>query len=148
MILSATFSKPAPSVAEILGKDYKKIKIKIENSGGKTGYFAEMFTEKQVFHRHLTAQELDDFVKNYSDLAYEFSVRQFAGKDIDIISNVAGPLALSVVFIVSKNLGEAVVKMLLDTIYGVRKTNVKQAEKLTNIAKSMGIARSGDELDG
>ena len=48
----------------------------------------------------------------------------------------------------SKNLGEAIVKMLLDTVYGVRLSNVKQAEKLTKIAKSMGLGRSEDELDG
>ncbi len=95
-----------------------------------------------------TLRELDDFVKDYSDLAYEFSVRQFAGKDIDIITSVAGPLALSVVFIISKNLGDAVVKLLLDAVYGVRKTNTKQAEKLATIAKSMGLGRSGDEIDG
>lgn len=95
-----------------------------------------------------TLKQLDDFVQEYSDLAYEFSVRQFAGKDIDIISSVAGPLALAIVFIVSKNLGEAIVKMLLDTVYGVRLSNVKQAEKLTKIAKSMGLGRSEDELDG
>ena len=52
MLLSATFSKPDSSVLEVLGRDYKKIKIRIENSEGKTGYYAEMFTEKQVFHKH------------------------------------------------------------------------------------------------
>ena len=50
MILSATFSKPGSDVEEKLGRPYKKIKIAVENAGGKTGYFAQMFTEKQVFH--------------------------------------------------------------------------------------------------
>ena len=95
-----------------------------------------------------TLRQLDNFVKDYSDLAYEFSIRQFSGKDIDIITSVTGPLALCIVFIASKNMGEGIVKMVLDSIYGPRKTNLKQAEKLTNIAKTMGLARNdGDESD-
>ena len=92
MILSATFSKPAPSVAEILGKDYKKIKIKIENSGGKTGYFAEMFTEKQVFHRHLTAQELDDFVKTHAGTTFRNCVERTDSEEITILANKKGKI--------------------------------------------------------
>ena len=94
-----------------------------------------------------TLKMLDDFVKNYSDLAYEFSVRQFAGKDIDIISTVTGPLSLSIVYILSNELGERVVKMLLDTIYGNRKINERLASKLTKIGKTMGIVKSGDDSD-
>ena len=94
-----------------------------------------------------TLKQLDDFKKNYSDLAYEFSVRQFAGKDIDIISSVTGPLALCVVFIVSKDMGENIVKMLLDRVYGERKTNERMAIKLTNIAKSMGLVKSGEDAN-
>ncbi len=92
-----------------------------------------------------TLKELDDFIRDYSDLAYEFSIRQFDGKDIDIITSITGPLALCVVFIVAKDMGESSVKMLLDTVYGERKINQKNASKLTKIAKSMGISTSGDE---
>ena len=42
-------------------------------------------------------------------------------------------------------MGESIVKMLLDTVYGERKINQKNASKLTKIAKSMGISTSGDE---
>ena len=47
MILSVSFSKPCSTVNETMGRNYKKIKIRIENSEDKTGYYAEMFTEKQ-----------------------------------------------------------------------------------------------------
>ena len=92
MILSATFSKPAPSVAEILGKDYKKIKIKIENSGGKTGYFAEMFTEKQVFHRHLTVDELEEFIRQHAGTTFKNCVERTDSEEITILGNKKGKI--------------------------------------------------------
>ncbi len=92
-----------------------------------------------------TLKDLDQFVMNYSDLAYEFAVRQFAGKDVGIITTVTGPLTLCVVYILSKNLGESFVKILLDTIYGKIKVNEKIAKKLTNIGMSMGIVKQSDD---
>ena len=89
-----------------------------------------------------TLKDLDDFVKDYSDLAYEFAIRQFDGKDIDIITTTAGPLALSIVFIISKGLGEQIIVTLLDYVYGERKSNAKQASKLMQIGKSMGLTKN------
>ena len=88
-----------------------------------------------------TLKDVDDFVKEYSDLAYEFSIRQFDGKDIDIISSAAGPLALSIVFVLSKGMGEQIIKKLLDSVYGPRKTNEKQAARLMEIGRTMGLAK-------
>ncbi len=88
-----------------------------------------------------TLKDLDDFVKDNFDLAYEFAIRQFNGKDIDIITSITGPLALSTVFIVSKGMGETIVKTLLDYVYGERKTNEKQAARLTEICHTMGIGK-------
>lgn len=92
-----------------------------------------------------TLKELDDLVKEYSDLAYEFSVRQFSGRDLDIITTAAGPLALCVVYVLSKDMGQNIVKMILDTIYGPRNSNQRLAERLTKIGKTMGLVRSGDD---
>lgn len=91
-----------------------------------------------------TLKELDNFVNEYSDLAYEFCVRQFMGKDIDIITTVTGPLALCIVYVLSKDMGETVVKLVLDAIYGPRNINQRTAAKLTNIGKSMGLVKVGD----
>ena len=88
-----------------------------------------------------TLKDLDDFVKDYADLAYEFAIRQFNGKDIDIISTITGPLILSVVFIISKGMGETIVKKLLDTVYGARKSNEKQAHRLVEIGRTMGLEK-------
>ena len=86
-------------------------------------------------------KDLDDFIKNYSDLAYEFSIRQFDGKDIDIISSAAGPLALCTVYIISRGMGEQIIKSLLDSVYGERKTNEKQAARLLEIGRTMGLSK-------
>lgn len=94
-----------------------------------------------------TLKQLDDFVRDYSDLAYEFSIRQFDGKDIDIITTVTGPLNLCIVYILSKDMGEKVVKMLLDNIYGSRKINERTAARLTKIGRSMGLVKVGDDYD-
>ncbi len=91
-----------------------------------------------------TLKQLDDFVKEYSDLAYEFSIRQFAGRDLDIITTAAGPLALCVVYVLSKDMGEKVVKILLDTVYGPRKMNERLAQRLTKIGRTMGLVKVGD----
>lgn len=94
-----------------------------------------------------TLKDLDDFAKNNFYLAYEFAVRQFAGKDVDIITETTGPLTLCIVYILSQDMGVNIIKLLLDTVYGPRKNNEKLAEKYTAIGKSMGLGihTSGDE---
>jgi len=39
-------------------------------------------------------------------------------------------------------MGESIVKKLLDSIYGERKTNEKQAARLTEIGRTMGLMKS------
>ncbi|MCR4879765.1 MAG: (p)ppGpp synthetase [Bacilli bacterium] len=95
-----------------------------------------------------TLKQLDDMTKQYSDMAYEFAIRQFTGKDIDIISNATGPLYLCVVYVLSNDMGEHVVKRILDRVYGERKSNVNQARRLTNIGKSMGLVKGIEEQNG
>lgn len=92
-----------------------------------------------------TLKELDDFVQEYGDLAYEFSIRQFSGKDIDIITSATGPLALAVVFVLSKDMGENVVRLVLDAIYGERKMNERMAARLTKIGRTMGLVKASDD---
>ena len=92
MLLSATFSKPDSSVLEVLGRDYKKIKIKIENSEGKTGYYAEMFTEKQVFHKHLTGVELEAFIKEHAGTTFRNCVERTDTEEITILGNKKGKI--------------------------------------------------------
>ena len=63
MILSITFSKPTPICFQKFGKPLTKIKIKPVSKGSDISYFAEMFTEKQVFHTGQT--HFNDFKNKY-----------------------------------------------------------------------------------
>ena len=74
-------------------------------------------------------------------------MRQFANTDIDIISNATGPLACSVVYIVSQDMGVNVIKLLLDAVYGERKSNERQANRLMKIALSMGLKSKDKDND-
>lgn len=91
-----------------------------------------------------TLKDLDDFVRRYSSDAYEFAVRQFSGTDIDIITKATGPLLLCVVYIMTKDMGENVIVMLLNRVYGERKSNINQAKRLMKIGVSMGLVHRGD----
>ena len=86
-----------------------------------------------------TLKDLDNFVKKYSDMAYQFGVREFDGRDLDIMTSATAPLMLCVVYILSEGMGENVVHRFLDSVLGERKSNARQAKRLTNIGRSMGI---------
>lgn len=94
-----------------------------------------------------TLKDLDDFVRSNSDLAYEFAIRQFSGRDLDIMTNATGPLTLCVVYILNNDMGENIIKRLLDIVYGERKSNVKQAKRLVNIGRSMGLIKGENNND-
>ena len=92
MILSATFSKPSSEVQERLGRPYKKLKISIENSGGQTGYFAQMFTEKQVFHEHFNEAEFEAFLTEHAGTTFKNVVERTENQEITILANKKGKI--------------------------------------------------------
>ena len=92
MILSATLSKPAKNVEELLGRPYEKIKIKIENGGGEVSYFAQMFTKTQVFHKHLNEKELDDFLEANAGITFKNCIEQTEAEEISIMANKKGKI--------------------------------------------------------
>lgn len=92
MILSVTLSKPVSNIAEILDKPYEKIKIRIENSAGKTSYFAEMFTKTQVFHKHFSEQELEDFLNLNAGTTFKNCVKRTETQEITILGNKKGKI--------------------------------------------------------
>ena len=71
MILAITFSKPSSNIQEVLGKPYQKIKINIQNSNGKTSYYAQMFTQTQVFHKHFSEEELNAFIEEHAGKTFK-----------------------------------------------------------------------------
>ena len=92
MVLSATFSKPSNDIEEKLGRSYKKIKVAVENKDGATGYFAQMFTEKQVFHRHMSEGELQDFIKEHAGITFKNVVERTDTEEITILANKKGKI--------------------------------------------------------
>lgn len=90
MILSVTLSKPVSNIAEILGKDYIKIKISIENSANGTSYFAQMFTKTQVFHQHMKEEELIIFLEKNVGTTFKNCVKRTETEEITTLTSKKG----------------------------------------------------------
>lgn len=94
MILSVTFSKPSKNVAEILGKEFKRVKIKLMSSSADAleneSYFAELYTEKQVFHRKFSKAELDDFIKAHAGKTFKNCVERTENEEITVMASKRG----------------------------------------------------------
>lgn len=92
MILSATLSKPAQNVEELLGKPYIKIKISYENSSSGASYFVQQFTKTQVFHSHLKEEELNDFLSQHAGKTFKNCVQKTESEEITILANKKGKI--------------------------------------------------------
>ncbi len=91
---SITFSKPTKEAEEKLSKAYQKIKIKKETSSARDGqYFVEMFTEKQVFHKHFTADELEAFIQEHAGTSFKAVNMRTDEKEIVIMANKKGKIS-------------------------------------------------------
>lgn len=86
-----------------------------------------------------TLKDLDDLVVNYGELAYQFDLRQFGGKDIDIITATAGIHALCIVYALKQNLGVGGITIILNSIYGEKDANQRRAQRIVELGKTMGI---------
>lgn len=92
MILSATLSKPAQNIEEILGKPFIKIKISYENSSSGASYFLQQFTKTQVFHSHLKEDELEQFLQEHAGKTFKNCVKRTDSEEITILSNKKGKI--------------------------------------------------------
>ena len=94
MILSVTFSKPAKNISEILGEDYTRVKIKLLTSSlsasKNENYFAEFYTEKQVFHKKMSEAELNDFIATHAGTTFKNCVQRTEAEEITILANKKG----------------------------------------------------------
>jgi len=88
-----------------------------------------------------TLKDLDDLVKEYSDLAYQLELLQFTDTDIDIITSSTGPLALCVVYTVKMGYGAISIQNLLDSVFGQRNSHARLANKFYANCKTLGIIR-------
>lgn len=92
MILAITFSKPSSNIQEVLGKPYQKIKINIQNSNGKTSYYAQMFTQTQVFHKHFSEEELNAFIEEHAGKTFKNCFEKTDTEEIQILANKKGKI--------------------------------------------------------
>lgn len=92
MLLSVTFSKPASDIEKTLGRDYKKIKIKLNSSSTGATYFVEYFTETQTFHKTFTDTELTDFIKTHAGTTFKSCVERYDDKEVTTLANKKGKI--------------------------------------------------------
>ena len=87
MLISVTFSKPVNNILDFFDKKYKKIKIKYSSLSSNASYFAEFFTDTQVFHKNFTTQELEDFINSNLGITFKSCVKRFTDKEITYLTN-------------------------------------------------------------
>ena len=92
MLISATLSKPAKNIEETLGKPYNKIKITAQSGAEGTTYFCEFFTEKQVFHKHLTEAEAEEVITEHAGKTFKSCVKRTESQEITILANKKGKI--------------------------------------------------------
>ena len=92
MLISATLSKPAKNIEETLGKPYNKIKITAQSGAEGTTYFCEFFTEKQVFHKHLSEAEAEEFIDQHAGKTFKSCVKRTEAQEITILANKKGKI--------------------------------------------------------
>lgn len=95
MLLSVTLSKPVKNIAEILGVDYTRIKIKrLVSSNVKNDevYFVESFTEKQVFHKKISENALNEFLQKHEGTTFKACVERTEEAEIQILANKKGKI--------------------------------------------------------
>ncbi|WP_407425332.1 class I SAM-dependent methyltransferase [Treponema sp.] len=96
MILSVTFSKPVKNISEISGEEYTRIKIKLLTSSlsasKNENYFAEFYTQKQVFHKKMSEAELNDFIATHAGTTFKNCVQRTESEEITILANKKGKI--------------------------------------------------------
>ncbi|WP_294428028.1 SAM-dependent methyltransferase [uncultured Treponema sp.] len=98
MILSVTFSKPVKNIAEILGEEYTRVKIRLLTASlaasKNENYFAEFYTQKQVFHKKMSEAELNEFIAAHAGTTFKNCVQRTESEEITILANKKGKVRL------------------------------------------------------
>ena len=94
MLISVTFSKPTSSVLQNLGKPYKRIKIKTGSSSSGASFYAEFFTDTQVFHKTFSKEELDSFIEQNAGINFKSCIKKFSDKEVSLLANKKGKITV------------------------------------------------------
>ena len=84
--ITLTFSKPVKNVAEILGKDYIRIKF----SRNENSFYAEYFTEKQTSQKKHTYEEVDFFYQVHAGKTFRNVNGKTSDQEITVMTNRHG----------------------------------------------------------
>ena len=94
MLISVTFSKPTSFVLQNLGKPYKRIKIKTGSSSSGASFYAEFFTDTQVFHKTFSKEELDSFIEQNAGINFKSCIKKFSDKEVTLLANKKGKITV------------------------------------------------------
>jgi SAM-dependent methyltransferase len=97
MIFSATLSKPAKNISEYLDKNYIKIRINLlspeENiKSSKKKYSVNFYTEKQVFQKYFSEEELNQFLENNIGKSFKNAIVKTENEEITYLTNKKGEI--------------------------------------------------------
>jgi len=92
MLLSATLSKPTAEAEKVFNRPVIKIKLTASASASGYSYYMEQFTEKQVFHQHLTEDEASEFLEKHAGKTFKNCVERTEDKEITILANKKGKI--------------------------------------------------------
>lgn len=93
MLISVTFSKPSSEVENLLGKPYRKIRIKTNSSSTGQSFFAEFFTETQAFHKTFSETELNDFIEQHAGTTFKNCIKRYDDREVTILANNKGKIS-------------------------------------------------------
>lgn len=84
-----------------------------------------------------TLGDIDSFIKEYFDAAYQIACFQLADTDLDIISSALAPQDLCIAAFVKQGSGQPGLKFMLDTLNGPSESNDAMAEYLLEQTKDL-----------
>lgn len=91
--MSVTFSKPSSEVENLLGKPYRKIRIKTNSSSTGQSFFAEFFTDTQAFHKTFSEAELNDFIDQHAGTTFKNCIKRYDDREVTILTNKKGKIS-------------------------------------------------------
>ena len=88
-----------------------------------------------------TLGDVETFIKENSDAAYQLALHQIGGTDLDIISSNLGIQNLCIAHIIKSDIGIHGLETFYENLYGKSPRNAQRAKRIWNHAKKLGLVR-------
>ena len=89
-----------------------------------------------------TLGDINRFIKEYGDAAYQIATYQIGLTDLDIVSSWVGPQNLCIAYMLQNGSGKAGIRFMLDILNGKSDSNEAMAAYLTSLAESLSFMHS------